>query len=231
MMKAEKELFLPTRLYFEKQGFSVDGEVKNCDLVAIKNDIVVVAELKKTFNISLVYQLMERKNSTPYVYAVIFRPKNFREKKTKQMLKLIKLLGVGLLVVSDTSGIIEEIVTPNNDNTGIKVNTEKRNTVSKEFNKRDFKENTGGVNRKKILTAYRENSIAALCVADTYGVVETRKVKDNIKKAVQSNYYDWFYRIKKGIYGTTEKGIQAIKSNDFQEVVLFYKSEVEKCLK
>ena len=55
MMKAEKELFLPTRLYFEKQGFSVDGEVKNCDLVAIKNDIVVVAELKKTFNISLVY--------------------------------------------------------------------------------------------------------------------------------------------------------------------------------
>ena len=36
MMKVEKELFLPTRLYFEKQGFSVDGEVKNCDLVAIK---------------------------------------------------------------------------------------------------------------------------------------------------------------------------------------------------
>ena len=111
MMKVEKELFLPTRLYFEKQGFSVDGEVKNCDLVAIKNDIVVVAELKKTFNISLVYQLMERKNITPYVYAVIFRPKNFRDKKTKQMLKLVKLLGVGLLVVSDASGIIEEIVT------------------------------------------------------------------------------------------------------------------------
>ena len=65
MMKAEKELFLPTRLYFEKQGFSVDGEVKNCDLVAIKNDIVVVAELKKTFNISLVYQLMEEKILLP----------------------------------------------------------------------------------------------------------------------------------------------------------------------
>ena len=60
MMKAEKELFLPTRLYFEKQGFSVDGEVKNCDLVAIKNDIVVVAELKKTFNISLVYLWKEK---------------------------------------------------------------------------------------------------------------------------------------------------------------------------
>ena len=115
MIKAEKELYLPTRHYFEKQGFSVDGEVKNGDLVAIKNDIVVVAELKKTFNISLVYQLMERKNITPYVYAVIFRPKNFRDKKTKQMLKLVKLLGVGLLVVSDASGIIEEIVAPNND--------------------------------------------------------------------------------------------------------------------
>ena len=44
MIKAEKELYLPTRHFFEKQGFSVDGEVKNCDLVAIKNDIVVVAE-------------------------------------------------------------------------------------------------------------------------------------------------------------------------------------------
>ena len=28
MIKAEKELYLPTRHYFEKQGFSVDGEVK-----------------------------------------------------------------------------------------------------------------------------------------------------------------------------------------------------------
>ncbi len=231
MIKAEKELYLPTRHFFEKQGFSVDGEVKNCDLVAIKNDIVVVAELKKTFNISLVYQLMERKNITPYVYAVIFRPKNFRDNKTKQMLKLVKLLGVGLLVVSDASGIIEEIVAPNNDISNIKVNTKKRNIVSKEFNKREFRENTGGVNRKKILTAYRENSIAALCVADTYSVVETRKVKDKIKKAVQSNYYDWFYRIKIGVYGATEKGLQAMKNSEFQEVVLFYKSEVEKCLK
>lgn len=231
MMKAEKELYMPTRLYFEKQGFSVDGEIKNCDLVAVKNDIIVVAELKKTFNISLVYQLMERKNITPYVYTVIFRPKSFKEKKTKQMLKLVKLLGVGLLVVSDSSGIIEEIATPDNGDANTKINMQKRIAVSKEFDKREFKENIGGVSRKKILTAYRENSIAALCVADTYNVVETRKVKDNIKKAVQSNYYDWFYRIKTGVYGTTEKGLQAIKNSDFKEVVLFYKSEVERCLK
>ena len=89
MIKAEKELYLPTRHYFEKQGFSVDGEVKNCDLVAIKNDIVVVAELKKTFNISLVYQLMERKNITPYVYAVIFRP---RISETKRLSKCLNWL-------------------------------------------------------------------------------------------------------------------------------------------
>ena len=29
----------------------------------------------------------------------------------------------------------------------------------------------------------------------------------------------------------TEKGIKAMKNSEFQEVVLFYKSEVEKCLK
>lgn len=231
MIKTEKELYLPVKLYFEKLGFSVDGEVKNCDLLAIKNDVVVVAELKKTFNISLVYQLIERKSITPYVYAVIIRPKNFRSKRTKQMLKLVKILGVGLLVVSETSGVIEEIIKPNIVQNDIKINTKKRKKVSDEFDKRTYKENIGGVNRKKVLTAYRENSIAALCIADKYGIIETRKIKDNIKKTVQSNYYGWFYRIKTGVYGITEIGMKYLDNTDFNEVILFYKSEVEKCLK
>ena len=84
MMKAEKS-FSANKLIW-KQGFSVDGEVKNCDLVAIKNDIVVVAELKKTFNISLVYQLMERKNITPYVYAVILDLRILEKRKPNRCL-------------------------------------------------------------------------------------------------------------------------------------------------
>ena len=89
MIKAEKELYLPTRHYFEKQGFSVDGEVKNCDLVAIKNDIVVVAELKKTFNISLVYQLMEEKILL-HMYMLLFL--DLRISETKRLSKCLNWL-------------------------------------------------------------------------------------------------------------------------------------------
>lgn len=231
MTKSEGELFPPTKSLFENMGFTVDGEVKNCDLVAVKGDITVIAELKKTFNISLVYQLIERKSITPYVYGVIFRPKNFKASKTKQMLKLVKLLGVGLIVVSENTKIPEEIISPKGDFKAFSINSNRYNKVSKEFNNRTYKENIGGVNKTKIVTAYRENSIAALCFIENRGQIETRKIKDEIKKVLQSNHYQWFYRIKNGVYGITDKGRNVLNNNEFKDVITFYRNEVELCLK
>ena len=84
MIKNETDLYLPVQRFFSELGFKVDAEVRDCDIVASKDDIVVICELKRGFTIELVYQLVNRKKMTPYVYAVIPRPKNMRSAALKR---------------------------------------------------------------------------------------------------------------------------------------------------
>ena len=50
---SEFELYEPVKDFFENLGYSVMGEVKNCDIVAKKDDDIIICEIKKSFNISL----------------------------------------------------------------------------------------------------------------------------------------------------------------------------------
>src|SRR5674476_376645 len=55
----ETALYLPVKRFLENLGFTVKGEVGGCDLVALSGDdppIVVIGELKLSFNLELVLQ-------------------------------------------------------------------------------------------------------------------------------------------------------------------------------
>src|SRR5207247_2655152 len=55
----ETALYLPVKRFLEKLGFTVKGEVGGCDLVALSGDdppIVVIGELKLSFNLELIQQ-------------------------------------------------------------------------------------------------------------------------------------------------------------------------------
>ena len=59
----ETSLYLPVKRFLEGLGFSVKGEISGCDLVALKGDdppIVVIGELKLSFNLELILQAVER---------------------------------------------------------------------------------------------------------------------------------------------------------------------------
>ena len=59
----ETALYLPVKRFLEKLGFTVKGEVGGCDLVALSGDdppIVVIGELKLSFNLELVLQAVDR---------------------------------------------------------------------------------------------------------------------------------------------------------------------------
>ena len=90
MVKSETEMYLPVQKYFADMGFKVDAEVRDCDVVATRDDIVVICELKKGFTIELMYQLVDRKKMTPYVYAVIPRPKNMGNRAFRKKIELLK---------------------------------------------------------------------------------------------------------------------------------------------
>ena len=60
----ETDLYEPVKKLFEGMGFSVYSEVKDCDLMAVKEEKTIIAELKKSFNITLVQKRICRNTET-----------------------------------------------------------------------------------------------------------------------------------------------------------------------
>ena len=110
---SEADLYAPIKKFLEAQGYVVKGEIDACDIVALREEpkdqepvgekSMVVVELKKQFNLSLVLQAVDRLRVCENVY-VAFRvgkgqSASWRTKR-KQVLQLLRRLGVGLLTVS-----------------------------------------------------------------------------------------------------------------------------------
>ncbi len=229
MIKNESEMYAPVRDYFESMGFKVDAEVRSCDIVATRDDIVVICELKRGFTIELMYQIVQRKKMTPYVYAVIPRPKNMRSRVFLKKIEILKALDCGLLVVLNTTKRVDMILPPRGVDTSAK--KIRRKSIEKEVEVRKTSLNIGGQTRRKIVTAHRESVIAALCYIEKYGEIKTIDCKDNIKNVLQKNHYDWFVRVRKGVYTMNERGRKALEDSDYKDVVDYYRNEVELCLK
>ena len=229
MIERETELYKPVQKFFEGLGFKVDAEVNDCDVVATKDDIVVICELKRGFTIELVYQLVQRKKLTPYVYAVIPRPKNMRSASFRKKLDILKALDCGLLVVLNTAKRVDVLLEPKGEDT--QTNRIRRRGIEKEVSIRKVSLNLGGQSKRKIVTAHKESLIAALCYIEKYGKIETRKCRDNIKAVLQRNHYNYFIKLDKGIYSATKAGLRVLEDKDYKDIVDFYRNEVELCLK
>ncbi len=134
----ETELFSPIEKFFQKNGYKVQAEVKNCDIICIKNNELIAIELKKAFNLKLLYQAMERKSFANYVYIGIARPKNFRKKEFKHMLKILESLQIGLITVALDSKTknVDIILEPNFKK--IAKNSKRRNIILNETNSRNL---------------------------------------------------------------------------------------------
>ena len=77
----EEELYIPVKKYFENKGFKIKGEVKNCDMAGVKGDILLVVELKRNFNLKLVYQVLTGRKSRIMYTSLYLDPKILKEKK------------------------------------------------------------------------------------------------------------------------------------------------------
>ena len=108
MIKYEKDLYKPVKRLFEENGFAVKGEIKDCDIIALKEEELIVCELKMSFNLKLVYQLIDRKTITPLVYAAIATPK----KEGKNIKRLLREIDCGLIYVSQETEIAEVVLNP-----------------------------------------------------------------------------------------------------------------------
>ncbi len=229
----ESDLYAPVCEYFKSIGYEVQAEVKSCDLVAVNNHETVIAELKTSFCLKLVYQAIERQAITNLVYIVIPRPKKgAKSREWKNMLSLMKKLDIGIITVALDSELntVDVVSVPKGQ--GKTVNTKKRAKFDKEFNERNMNSNIGGITKTKILTAYKEKCIFALCIAEINGRITPAELKKALNdtyadRIPRNNYYGWFIKIEKGVYGISEKGKEILCGEDYKNTIDFYR---KKCI-
>ncbi len=73
--KYEADMYEPIRNYFVAQGYDVFGEVKHCDLTAIKGEELIIVEFKRNLSVELLIQATKRQRYTDFVYMAIPKPK------------------------------------------------------------------------------------------------------------------------------------------------------------
>ena len=100
----EEELYNPVAEYLLGLGFEVRAEVNHCDICAIKDNQLLIVELKKILSIELLIQATKRQKLADLVYVAIPRPKSYRQnKKWNGTLQLLRRLELGLIFVSKTT--------------------------------------------------------------------------------------------------------------------------------
>lgn len=214
----EKGMFPMIKTYLIDQGYDVKAEIMHADIVAKKDDVVTIIEMKTSLSTKLIYQGLKRMHISDLVYLAIPKPTSrilkshsFLEKKT-----IVRRLELGLILVDLKKEMIDILFDPIPYQ--FKKQHKKKKRLLKEFNLRQTALNTGGVTRTKIMTAYRELALLVVALLNdgpqTTTYLKERTSRHKVTDILQKNYYGWFERVSRGVYQLTPEGKQAIKIYD-----------------
>lgn len=221
----EKDMFENLKNHLVSYGYKVKAEVLNTDITAIKDDEVIIIEMKKTLNTRLIYQGCNRQRICDYVYLAIIEPtvKIKRSSQFKEKVHILRRLHLGLIFVDVESDNVITFLDPKNYT--FRQNKVKKRKLLKEFEQRVTSLNTGGVTKTKIITAYRESAIriAYYLSKEPLKLKELKTITgiDKCSSILQKNYYGWFERVERGIYTLTDTGqTDLIKYENVLKIVL-----------
>jgi hypothetical protein len=210
----ETALYLPVKRFLETLGFAVKGEVSHCDLVGLGTDggeVLVICELKLSFNLELVLQAVDRAAFCDEVWiAARVSAKGRGREADRRYRDLCRRLGIGMLGVSD-GGIVSVIVSAVSPMP--RTNAKRRSRLMKEYQLRKGDPTPGGSTRAPVMTAYRQQALlcAAAIAAGKARPAEIRPIVAKAASILQGNVYGWFERVERGVYGLTPAGRQALE--------------------
>lgn len=209
----ETSLYLPVKGFLETAGYVVKGEIGGCDLVGLSEGdppVVVICELKLSFNLELILQAVDRAAVSDEVWiAAKVSAKGRGREADKRYRDLCRRLGIGMLGISDAGdvSVIVGSVTPMP-----RTNPKRRSRLMREHQKRRGDPALGGSTRTPLMTAYRQQALGC-AVALVDGPLRVRDIRVGVPEAgkiLQSNVYGWFERLDRGIYGLTDAGREAL---------------------
>ena len=209
-MPLESDLYAPVKALLEGQGYVVKGEVRGCDVVAVRGrEPPVIVELKRVFGLGLVLQGVDRLAVSDRVYLAVGQwPKRMRNVR-----KLCRRLGLGLLVVVAERADIVLDPAPYQP----RLNKRKAGRLLGEHARRVGDPNRGGsTTRVPMMTAYRQEALRCAELLANNGpmkVAALRAAADAPRAAtiLRSDYYGWFERVERGIYTITPAGRRGLE--------------------
>lgn len=217
----EKELYEPVKKWLEGHGFDPRAEVRHCDIMAMKDDMVIAVELKTALNLEVILQAVDRQRYCDLVYIAV--PKKGRvlfTKRWKMLCHLLRRLELGLLLVSSRDGMqwVEEALAPLPFDRvrSRQQSTRKRKLAVIEFQNRHGDYNVGGSTRSKIITVYREQALMIAYHLSCNGPMTPKALRQlgtDSKKTTSilyQNHYGWFERMSRGLYDLSDKGRKAL---------------------
>lgn len=209
----ETSLYLPVKTFLEAAGYIVKGEVGSCDLVGLSEGeppVVVVCELKLSFNLELILQAVDRAAAADEIWiAARVSAKGRGREADRRFRDLCRRLGIGMLGVSDRDevSIIVSSVSPMP-----RTNNKRRSRLIAEHRKRRGDPMLGGSTKAPVMTAYRQQALAcaAALAAGPLRPRDLRPQAPDAAKILLGNVYGWFERIDRGVYGLTDAGQAAL---------------------
>ncbi len=211
----EADLYPPVKALLEGQGYTVKSEVGAADVVAVRGaEAPVIVELKLVLSLTLFHQAIARQAMSDDVYiAVAHKPGKRFAKSVKQSLSLARRLGLGLMTVRVSDGLVQVHCDPAPFLP--RKSTKKKAALLREFARRVGDPNTGGQPRQGLVTAYRQDALKLALYLFEVGASRGKDVarETGVAQAtrmMRDDHYGWFERVDKGIYGLSPNGAKAV---------------------
>jgi hypothetical protein len=214
----ETDLFAPVRDLLASQGYEVRAEVGDCDVAAEKGDSLVIVELKRRIDLKLILQATARQRITDSVYVAVPAETYAAHRRRRHLMRLLRQLELGLLLVHLTGrkgsdGARVEVAFHPMPYDRRKRRRARRHVIQ-EMHGRNGGQNIGGSAPAPRMTAYREEAVYAARCLDRHGALSPKGLRDlgcsdRVGKIVYDNFYGWFQRMGRGLYGINDAGRDA----------------------
>lgn len=214
------DLYAPVKRLLQAQGYTVKGEVKGCDVVAVRGEEPpVVVELKRTLTLSLVLQAVDRLAVTDAVYLAVPASAPLLRRRDPRLTKLLRMLGVGLVAVDATAQHAWVVRDPG-PYAGPRVSRQRQRRLLGEFAARHGDPQAGGADRTRgLLTAYRQRALVLARHLAAHGPSPAREIAAAVgdpkaRAVLYRDVYGWFSRPQRGVYALTPVGRDALAAWD-----------------
>ncbi len=213
----ESDLYQPLKQFLESQGYEVKGEVRECDVIAVRGtEDPVIVELKLSINLGVVLQAVDRLSMSSAVYVGVPISCSALKRQRRHIFKLFKMLGLGLILIDPHANSNGAQVLFDPGEYRPRKSKSRRERLLGEFAKRIGDPNTGGQEKRRgIMTFYRQRALRIAGFLQENGPSRVRDIAKELDDSkagdiLYKDVYGWFDRVSRGVYTISPRGTQEV---------------------